>query len=89
MATVAVGIATFAAGGSEAVSFTWTNALTGSPVTYAVTPTIIFGPCQTVLGGEGPGVPFLNGAGAITTTGGTVTMANPPDCFVSVTAIGT
>lgn len=88
MATVAVGTASFTLGGAETAAFTWTDAITGLPVTFGVTPTLLFGPCMTVTSG-GPGVPFLNGAGAITTSGGTITCASPPTMTVKVTAIGT
>lgn len=88
MATVAYGVATFTAGGAETASFTWIDTKTGAPVTYSTPPTVLFGPCQTVLAGAGPGVPFLDGTGAITTSGGTVTMANPPGAIITVTAIG-
>lgn len=88
MATVAYGTASFTSGGAETATFTWTDTRTGAPVTFGSVPTILFGPCQTVTVG-GPGVPFFNGAGAVTTTGGTVTMANPPTCIVTVTATGT
>lgn len=89
MATVAYGVASFTSGGAETASFSWVNALTGAPVTFVSTPVILFGPCQTVLGGMGAGVPYLDGAGAITTSGGTITCASPPSCLVVMTAIGT
>lgn len=89
MATIAIGTATFTAGGSETQTFTWSDAILGTPVTYSSTPKIVGGPCQTVTTtGQGPGVPYFNGASQITTTGGTLTMANPPNCTVTVVAIG-
>ena len=88
MATIAIGTATFTLGGSETASFTWLDAILGTPVTFGGTPKIIGGPSQTVQSGEGAGVPYFNGAAAITTTGGTITMASPPDSTVVVIAIG-
>lgn len=85
---VAIGTASFTTLGAETASFTWLDSLLGTPVVFSSPPKIIFGPCQSVTSG-GPGVPFLDGPGAITTVGGTVTMANPGTCTVGVTAIGT
>lgn len=88
MATIAIGTATFTLGGAETASFTWLDAITSAPVTFGSAPKVL-GPCLTVQSGEGAGVPYLNGTGAITTSGGTVTMASPPDSTVTLVAIGT
>lgn len=86
MATVAVGTASFTTGGAETATFTWLDAFLLTPVTFSTTPTVLFGPCQTVSSG-GAGNPYI-ASGGITTTGGTVTMANPGTCTVTVTAVG-
>lgn len=88
MATIAIGTATFTLGGAETSSFSWLDASLGTPVTFGGIPKIVGGPSQTVQSGEGAGVPYFNGAAAITATGATVTMASPPDCTVVVVAIG-
>lgn len=88
MATIAKGTATFTSGGAETASFSWVDAILGTPVTFASVPSV-WGPFQTVTtGGMGPGIPFLNGAGAVTVSGGTVTCASPPDMTCVVIGIG-
>jgi hypothetical protein len=85
---IAKGTVTFTAGGAETAAFSWVDAVLGTPVTFSVTPAV-WGPFQTVTtGGQGAGAPYLNGSSAITTSGGTVTMANPPDCTVVLIGIG-
>jgi hypothetical protein len=89
LANIAIGTATFTAGGAETAAFTWLDALLGTPVVFGSVPKIIGGPSQTVTtAGQGGGIPYFNGAGAVTTTGGTLTCANPPDMTVVVVAIG-
>jgi len=87
MATVAKGVASFTTGGAQTATFTWVDVITGNPVTFGATPTIVMGPSQTVTA-DGAGVPYLDGVGAITTTGGTITMGNPGTCTVTVVAVG-
>lgn len=87
MAIVAKGTATFTAGGAETQSISWVDAILGTPVTFAVAPSVVW-TTLTVTDGTGASVPYFNGAGAITTTGATVTIANPPGCTVTVNAVG-
>lgn len=89
MAIIAVGTASFTTGGAETATFTWSDVFTGAPVTFGVapSPSKVFGPFQSVTIG-GAGVPFLDGAGALTTTGGTITCANPGTMTAVVWAVG-
>lgn len=88
MATTAIGTASFTLGGAETASFTWTLVDLVTTVVFGSTPVIISGPSQNVSGGSGAGVPYFNGAGSVTATGGTLTCANPPSMTVTVTAQG-
>lgn len=87
MAIIANGTATFTAGGAETQSVSWVDAILLTPVTFAVAPSVVW-TTMTVTDGTGAGVPYFNGGGAITTTGATVTVANPPGCTVTVNAVG-
>jgi hypothetical protein len=87
MAAIAKGIATFTSGGAETQSVSWVDAILGTPVTFSVPPPIVWA-TMTVTDGTGAGVPYFNGGGAITTTGATVTVANPPGCTVTINAVG-
>lgn len=75
---IATATATFTNGGAETAAFTWTPALTSNP------PKVLALSVTVTTAGQGAGVPFLDTVP--TNIGGSVGMANPPDCTVTIVA---
>jgi hypothetical protein len=73
---IATATVTFTAAGADSQAFTWSPALTSNP------PKVLDVSVTVTVGTEGPVAPYV--VGAPTNTGGTVGIAAPTDCTVTL-----